>query len=249
MDSLFQNLIHQLPALSLTELDAVSLLNRTDTKFTLPISELDRLTACLSENYYVLEIDGKRVFEYENNYFDTPDLKFYKDHHNGYVNRVKVRCRKYVASGLIYFEIKKKEKISRTSKFRERINEMLTDLASDKKEKLASYTRNDISKIQLILQNNFNRITLVNMKKTERVTIDFNLLFRSGTKEMRLNTIAIIEIKQSKATEISPLALFLKSKAIRKQSFSKYIFGVLSLHPKTKKNNFLPLLKKIKNIK
>jgi hypothetical protein len=248
MTSDFYSLIEQLPALSLAELDAVSLLNRTDTKFTLPVADLYRLNSCLLANYHVLEIDGKRLFEYENNYFDTPELKFYKDHHNGYVNRVKVRCRKYVASGLIYFEIKKKEKITRTNKFRQPITEMLTELETDKKEKLARYTRNDVNNIQLILQNNFSRITLVNAKMTERVTIDLQLVFRSGAKEIQLNNLAIIEIKQSRATQKSPLALFLKNNNIRKQSFSKYIFGVLSLIPKAKKNNFLPLLKNIKNI-
>lgn len=248
MTSDFYSLIEQLPALSLAELDAVSLLNRTDTKFTLPVADLNRLNSCLLENYHVLEIDGKRLFEYENNYFDTPELKFYKDHHNGYVNRVKVRCRKYVASGLIYFEIKKKEKITRTNKFRQPITEMLTELETDKKEKLARYTRNDVNNIQLILQNNFSRITLVNEKMTERVTIDLQLVFRAGAKEIQLNNLAIIEIKQSRATQKSPLALFLKNNNIRKQSFSKYIFGVLSLIPKAKKNNFLPLLKNIKNI-
>lgn len=248
MTSDFYSLIEQLPALSLAELDAVSLLNRTDTKFTLPVADLNRLNSCLLENYHVLEIDGKRLFEYENNYFDTPELKFYKDHHNGYVNRVKVRCRKYVASGLIYFEIKKKEKITRTNKFRQPITKMLTELETDKKEKLARYTRNDVNNIQLILQNNFSRITLVNAKMTERVTIDLQLVFRAGAKEIQLNNLAIIEIKQSRATQKSPLALFLKNNNIRKQSFSKYIFGVLSLIPKAKKNNFLPLLKNIKNI-
>jgi hypothetical protein len=153
-----------------------------------------------------------------------------------------------VASGLIYFEIKKKEKITRTNKFRQPITEMLTELETDKKEKLARYTRNDVNNIQLILQNNFSRITLVNAKMTERVTIDLQLVFRSGAKEIQLNNLAIIEIKQSRATQKSPLALFLKNNNIRKQSFSKYIFGVLSLIPKAKKNNFLPLLKNIKNI-
>ena len=48
--------------------------------------------------------------------------------------------------------------------------------------------------------------------------------------------------------EISPLIQFLKQKNIREQSFSKYVFGIISLMPHVKKNNFLKIIKNINNI-
>jgi hypothetical protein len=99
--------IEAIPPVGLSQLDSVSLLNRMDSKYVVTLSQLDFIFECLQSNYSILEINGIKVFTYENNYFDTPDLMFYKDHHNGYMNRLKVRSRRYVESNLCFFEIKK----------------------------------------------------------------------------------------------------------------------------------------------
>ena len=239
MNSDLKTLIYSLQAIKLEELDSVSLLNRVDKKFTLPIPRLLELEECLKQNYQILEIDSNRAFRYENNYFDTPDLDFYKDHHNGYANRVKVRCRKYVESGLTYFEIKKKEKINRTNKYREQTSDMIFSLGENRK---------NTDEVALILKNNFTRITLVDNNFTERVTIDSNIVFINDDQEIKMNDIAVVEIKHSKTSQNSPLIQFLKQKNIREQSFSKYVFGIISLMPHVKKNNFLKIIKNINNI-
>ncbi len=240
--------INQLEPISLEQLDSVSLLNRVDKKFVLNSFQLEQIFPCLLENYFVLEIDGNKIFTYENNYFDTKCFQFYKDHHNSYVHRIKVRSRKYVESNLSFFEIKKKEKIDRTNKFRAKVPDLMDELDQSKKDIIKTFTRKNISNIELILKNNFSRVTLVNKQFTERVTIDVNLEFIKDEKKIALSKVAIIEIKQSKATQSSPLADFFKSNNFRKQSFSKYIYGVIIFNEEIKKNNFLQLIKKIKNI-
>ena len=70
MNSDLKTLIYSLQAIKLEELDSVSLLNRVDKKFTLPIPRLLELEECLKQNYQILEIDSNRAFRYENNYFD-----------------------------------------------------------------------------------------------------------------------------------------------------------------------------------
>ena len=99
------------------------------------------------------------------------------------------------------------------------------------------------------MKNNFKRITLVNNEFTERVTIDFKIHFADETNEVNFEGITVVEIKQSKSSQASPLVSFLKESNTREQSFSKYIFGVISLKPEIKKNNFLPILKNINKIK
>ena len=240
--------IDALNSVGLQELDAVKLLNRVDSKYVVTFSELDFIFQCLQENYTVLEIEGLRAFSYENNYFDTPSLLFYRDHHNGYANRLKVRSRKYVEANLIFFEIKKKENINRTNKYREKIPEILTFLNDERKQKIQDYTRKEISDINLILKNNFKRITLVDKYFTERVTIDTNLTFIDDKKELHFGEIAIIEVKQSKSSNKSALTAFLKENYIREQSISKYIYGVMLLMPTIKKNKFLPIIKKISKL-
>lgn len=240
--------IQTLKSISLAQLDSVSLQDRIDKKFVLSSDQLDSILPCLLENYSVLEINGNKVFSYENNYFDTKDFQFYKDHHNSYLHRIKVRSRKYVESDLSFFEIKKKEKIDRTNKFRERVSHILSEINENQKSVVQRFTRKNVDDITLILKNNFKRITLVNHQQTERVTIDFELQFIQNQTIIPLERVVIIEIKQSKMTQTSPLANFFKTNNIRKQSFSKYIYGVLIFNKEIKNNNFLRLIKKIKSI-
>lgn len=247
----FQNFVSKLPKLnsvSLSELDSVSLLNRIDSKFILNEDGLEKIFPCLLQNYSILEIDGCNFFTYENNYFDTPDLQFYKDHHNGYLNRIKVRSRKYVESNLCFFEIKKKEKVNRTSKYRTVLPGFIATISDEQKAIIQSFTRKNVPEIELILRNNFNRITLVDSLFTERVTIDLNIHYINKNESFQLDKVAIIEIKQSKTSHSSPLGNFLKENNFREQSISKYIFGIISLMPSIKKNNFLPLIKNVTNL-
>jgi hypothetical protein len=240
--------IDSLNVVGLKDLDSVSLLNRVDSKYVVTLSQLDFIFQCLQSNYSILEIDGIRVFSYENNYFDTPNLLFYKDHHNGYANRLKVRSRKYVEANLSFFEIKKKENIDRTNKYREKTPEILTSLNDVRKQKIQDFTRKEIDEINLILKNNFKRITLVNKGYSERVTIDTNLTFIDENQEINFGEIAIIEVKQSKSSQKSELTSFLKKHNIREQSISKYIYGILLLMPTIKKNKFIPIIKKINKL-
>ncbi|ESU27190.1 hypothetical protein FLJC2902T_21640 [Flavobacterium limnosediminis JC2902] len=244
----FTNQLSLFNSVTLTELDAVSLLNRTDCKYTLRGEDLLKIVPCLLEHYNVLEINGVRIFSYENNYFDTPDLQFFRDHHNGYVNRIKVRSRRYVESDLCFFEIKKKEKVDRTNKHREQLPYMISDIDEVRKNIIREYSRKAIDEVTLILKNNFSRITLVNNHFTERVTIDMNLHFIDDEHDIKFKKIAIVEVKQAKSTQSSPLTTCLKYNNIREQSISKYIYGVISLMPTVKKNNFMPTLKKINKL-
>jgi hypothetical protein len=237
-----------LNSIGLQELDSVSLLNRVDSKYVVTFLQLDEVFQCLQANYSVLEIAGLRVFSYENNYFDTSNFLFYNDHHNGYVNRIKVRSRRYVDTNLCFFEIKKKVKIDRTYKYREPIPEILTYLNDDRKQLIQDYTRKKITDLNLTLKNNFNRITLVDKDFTERITIDTNLTYTENDKELHFGNFAIIEVKQSKRNNNSAISAYLKEKHIREINISKYICGVLLMKPNIKKNQFLPLIKVINNI-
>jgi hypothetical protein len=244
----FKNNLGLLKPVSLKELDSVALLNRIDSKYILTEEGLNNIIPFLVENCNVLEVYEMRIFTYENNYFDTPNLLFFRDHHNGYTNRIKVRSRRYVESNLCFFEIKKKEKVTRTNKYRECLPAILSEIDADRKEVVQSYIRKEITDIQLILKNNFSRITLVNKKFTERVTIDMNLHFLDENQDIKLNDIAIVEVKQSKTSAVSPITTYFKKNKIRQQSISKYIYGVVALMPTVKKNNFLPIIKKINNL-
>ena len=94
--------------ITLGEMDGVRLLDRLDTKFTFNRTLLTGILEEMMKDYSILDIEGRRVSRYETIYFDTPEHLFYLHHHNGKLNRYKIRFRKYVDSGDTFFEIKLK---------------------------------------------------------------------------------------------------------------------------------------------
>ena len=56
----------------------------------------------ISSEYFCLEIEGKRSFTYQTEYFDTIDNLLFKNHQNGKLNRYKIRFRDYIESKNIF---------------------------------------------------------------------------------------------------------------------------------------------------
>jgi hypothetical protein len=229
---------------TLAQLDSVALLNRIDCKYLLKQEQLNILLPIFVQNYKVLEIDNYKIHTYLNNYFDTRNLQFYYDHHNGYSNRIKVRCRKYLESNISFFEVKQKQNVERTSKTREPVSDLINSIDKLKQSTVQSLSRKQIEDLHLILNNKFKRITFVDNFNSERVTLDFDIQFSDNKNTKSITEFYVLEIKQSKSNCRSVITDTLKKNNIREQSFSKYIFGVIALNNSVRKNNFLPILKK-----
>ena len=240
--------LNAMETVSLAELDSVALLNRIDNKYVLNKQQLELILPVIQQNYSVLLIGNDKIFTYENNYFDTKDFQFYYDHHNGYTNRMKVRSRKYIETNTSFFEIKKKENIDRTSKTREKVDQLIAEIDENKKEAIQQLSRKPIADLMLTLNNKFNRITFVNNEQTERMTLDFNIHFSDDLNQKDFSDFYVVEIKQSKSNGRSVVTEVLKKNNIREQSFSKYIFGIIALKDNVRMNNFLPLIKKINKL-
>ena len=117
---------------------------------------------------------GRFIGSYRTDYFDTPELSMYTDHHNGKLNRFKIRQREYVESNIRFVEVKYKSNKGRVIK--DRIEKSYKDQVAFKGF-INSHTPYDPNALSVILTNRFNRLTLVNLKLQERVTLDFNLSF------------------------------------------------------------------------
>ena len=232
---------------SLAQLDSVELQNRIDAKYLLTTSQLISLLQAISSEQYILEIDGRRLFNYQTIYFDTPDFQFYRDHHNGCVNRVKVRSREYMESHLCFYEIKRKLYGTRTDKQRKRIEDIYHEVPDDDYA-LIQYKRLQNKPIEKKLTNRFKRITLTNKKFTERITIDIEIEFNNGKQVIGLPELVVVEVKQGKTDVFSPTIQVLKSLHVHESSFSKYAIGVSMLEPEIKHNNFKPILLSIKKL-
>ena len=200
-----QNIIKKLDSISLDELDRVKLQNRTDTKFVFQANLLPAILNDIREYYAILEIDYSRTNNYQTLYYDTKDLQSYTQHHNGKMNRIKVRFRKYIESNLNYLEVKLKNNKGRTIKSRKKRTEIetsLSDFSKDYINKKSFYNSEDLIPV---LWNTFTRLTLAHKTKNERLTIDLNLNFKSfaNDKEQHIPYLIIAEVKQEKASVLS----------------------------------------------
>jgi len=221
---------------SLKEMDAVKLLNRTDTKFVIPKDLFVRILPILKESYKVLEIKNKRVAQYKTLYFDTDDFDFYTHHHNGWPNRFKVRMRKYIDSDLCYLEIKNKKK-GRTLKKRIQIPDFEENMSDNSLSFVNDVIPHDIELVKK-LWNSFHRITLVNKTDTERLTLDIGLSFQWEEKSHALENTIVGEVKQEKVNRNSPFMKLIKENGVRPMRVSKYCIGAKLLHPELKNNRF-----------
>jgi len=233
--------------ISLDEMNGVSLMKRVDTKFILAETQLLRVLAKLQKDYRVLEIDNERLMQYSTLYFDTQNKKCFKEHHNGKLNRYKIRMRKYLVSDICFLEVKKKNNLGVTNKTRKQIKDFETILSSDSKEFIYNSQIND-SLLEPALYNNFNRITLVNKNHPERVTIDTNLSFKSADKEKIFDNLVVIEIKQEGKRLTTLINKALKLMSILPTNFSKYCLGITNTFDNIKSNRFKEINLKINKL-
>jgi hypothetical protein len=218
-------------------MDEVKLLNRMDSKFTFCREKLPCIMEQLYSSYYVLEIDQVRLQRYETLYFDTSGYHLYLNHHNKRLNRFKVRSRKYVDSGLCYFEIKFKTNKGRTFKARNRQKSPQNEIAGRNEQLLISGTNLTPDMLHPALWVNFSRITLVNHMMSERVTIDTGLTFRNESGECSYPGVVIAEVKQNRSG-FSAIADILHKEHVPGTKISKYCLGIISLNSHIKQNNF-----------
>lgn len=223
--------------IGLDQMDKVQLLDRIDTKYIINQEKLSAFLASLADSYKVLCIDGQVFHPYETLYFDTPEFDLYKMHHNGRQNRYKLRFRKYVNSGISFFEVKLKTNTHRTVKKRVSVSRIEDNLSENQQQFVHECTRDDYNDYVPSLRVRFNRITLVNLLAGERLTIDINLNYGFHDTRKDINNIAIVEVKQEKHS-VSPFRQLMHDNRQREFYLSKYCLGITCLYDNLKKNRF-----------
>jgi len=225
--------------------------NRKESKYLLTTHQALDLLEYLQEKYYIVEVDGKQVQTYSTTYYDSPEFQLYLAHHNGRKPRYKVRTRSYIGSELTFLEVKEKKNTGLTIKHRLQTEGLVTRLESDIREFLSSCFPFDYSQYKPVLINEYRRITLVSAVHPERITLDIDLSFRSGSTDILLPSIVIAEIKRSSDQTRSPALEYLNMMRLRPRGFSKYCIGISLLYGDfVKHNNFrmvLRILNKLTN--
>ena len=242
------NILQSLSPITLAEMDRVQLLNRTDTKFIFNSELYPHVLGHLSEHYRILDVKGHRASRYRSLYFDTENFDFYRKHHNGGLNRYKVRMRKYLESDLTFFEVKFKTNKGRTDKKRIRIDDLSTELPPEAVEFIRENYPFDPAVLQPKLYNTFSRMTLVHNELPERITLDAQLAYESADGTKSIDGLAIAEAKQERINAQSDFFLEMRNAGVRPEGMSKYCVGCVLLYPELRYNNFKPRLLKINKI-
>ena len=241
-------LLKRFEPISLQEMDSVRLMNRTDTKFMVSRAQLEDMLLHLGSNYRILEVGDVRVNRYQTLYFDTIDFRCYRQHHNGKRNRFKIRKREYVESQLSFLEYKEKTNKGRTIKSRIKLG-AIEEGINEKENAFIDERTHEHREYEPKLWNSFGRITLVDTKAGERLTIDTDITFQFGDRSAGIPELVIIEVKRDEQSGASEVLRQLKHQLVRPESMSKYCLGVALLYPEMKSNNFKQKLLKIEKIK
>lgn len=241
MDAL-EHILQSMEPISLEEMSAVKLMNRVDSKFPTNRETLLRMAPLWNTHFYVQEVEGQRIASYRSLYFDTPDAVTYTMHHNRQLHRQKIRQRIYVDSNIAFLEIKNKKNTGRTKKKRIPIPmEQWGELYNSQKS--VDFIREKVwvtdQPLSPRLENAFQRITLVNKAKTERITIDFGITFHNHLSgcDADVSDLVIVEVKQD-GTLPSKFKDLLRDARVQRKGLSKYCLGMLLTDEHLKYNRF-----------
>lgn len=251
IDAKISDIVDKMPPIGLDEMESIRLMNRLDTKYVTTKSGLLALLGMIQGKYYAQDIRTIRICPYRTTYFDTDDHVQYMQHHNKYARRTKVRVRTYLVDGDVTFlEIKRKNNHARTKKKRMRIETLdKVKMADGARELVKDKTGLDLMEMHPVVQNHFDRITLVNMAKTERLTIDLNIRFHNFETGLDADSdqLVIVELKRD-GNVYSPVTNMLRDLHVHPTGFSKCCIGMCWTDPGLKKNNFKRKIRQLQKI-
>ncbi|MDD6732777.1 MAG: polyphosphate polymerase domain-containing protein [Bacteroidales bacterium] len=250
-DSRIEELLRAMSPITLDEMSEIRLMKRTDQKYLTNIPTLLQLLELTRDSYYSQEIEGHRISPYATTYWDDENDAMFHLHQAGHTPRRKVRVRTYVGSAQSFLEIKRKDNHGKTFKSRvpvPSLDAVINEQAGqDFLEQRAGLSFDDLTPT---VGNRFNRITLVNKGKTERLTIDFDIRFFNYKTQATatMDNIVVIELKRDGRVP-SPILPLLRKLRIKPSGFSKYCIGAAVTDQTLRVNRFKKRLIKIRKIK
>ena len=227
-----QDLLDEFESVSLRALDQrAALLRRVDNKYAVPLEAFATFLERLRDDHQILEIDGRRAFDYSTTYFDTPDLRCFVDHVEDQLPRFKARSRLYEDAGECVFEVKLKRSPGETDKrqidYEPKDKQRLTEEALEcVRSALADAGLGVTETLEPTLETSFARVTLAGRDGSERVTCDLRVRLagpHDEAAEMR-SDLVLVETKSEDGQ--SPADEELARMAIPPLSLSKYRVGM-----------------------
>jgi hypothetical protein len=213
--------------------ERAALLRRVDNKYVIGRDETATMLERLGDDHDVLEIGGKRRFSYDTVYFDTEDLRCFRDHGDDVRPRFKARTRCYVDAGDCVFEVKVKREDDETDKRQTDHEGAPEHLTPEARELLEETLRDDgidlPGELTAVLRTSFDRVTLAAREGDARLTADLGVTLAtlSGESVRLRDDLVLVETKtengESRADDV------LGELGATPLSLSKYRTGVHAL--------------------
>lgn len=230
----------------------VKLMKRTETKFLVNVSDLYKLLNSISDKFRIQTIGTARSQEYRTMYLDTASLSMYVAHCNKHSLRQKIRLRTYALTNETYFEVKTNTNGNTNKQRIQVLNGSLWSRNEAVSQFLVGVSDYNVGQLQPSVVSEFNRVTLVGINNTERLTIDTEIRMqnvRTGLSFV-LPNIAVVELKcDGKPLDFT--AEMVKHAHLEQSSFSKYCVGIALTNVNAEKRGFeqqLFLLEKLSDM-
>lgn len=222
-------------------LATAELQTRIDRKYLVSLNVFRTVLTRMGDHLSVLEMDGLRLFRYESVYFDTPELAAYRQHAHGRRRRVKIRTRAYLDSGECLLEFKSVGARGETVK--ERYPYLLAsrhDLDAGARalarERLGDFIHP--SALREVLTTAYQRATLLDSTRDNRVTCDVNLRFENDAGQCFGPLDGVVVLESKTVGSESPIDVVLRRLGSRPLSLSKYCVGMAVLDPRLPANHW-----------
>ena len=241
--------VERFDTLGLADLTAgAELLTRVDRKYVLSPDQAAALLDGLDARTLVLAIDGRRRFQYESVYFDTPDLLSYRQSALRRRRRSKVRTRSYLDTGGAFLEVKTRDSRGTTVKDRTPYDpsdrDRLTPAALgfiDQTLAARGHAALAAAELTPTLVTRYRRLTLLPPESGVRVTVDTDLVWNYRRNALAVPGLVILETKSgSRPCDVDRL---LWRAGHRPAAISKYGTGLAALRGDLPDNKWTRVLK------
>lgn len=240
-------LLNDLRGIAMDKKASVEFMDRIDARYLFDKAYLEEIIQKIRPHYQLIHFEGKRLFQYDTLYFDTPERLFYYQHLAGKLNRYKIRSCRQVETNEQYFELKSRNNKSFTRIQRIRLDDLSEDITGNGRQLLLQNIPIDMSSLEPAVWIYYHRIMLVNPETRERLTFDLNVWFRWRSKSVAYPNLVIADVQQEKGS-VSPFKNLMKEKEIREGGVSKYCLGLASVEPTLKANAIKPILTRINRL-
>ena len=221
---------------------------RHDVKTIVDESGLSRLIGRVPDDWQVVTASSSPLQQYHTVYFDTPDLRLFRDHRQGRLRRFKVRTRRY-GDDTVMLEVKVKGPKGLTQKLRRSHSEhgliAPADVAwvSEGLERTIGHAAPQL--LSPIAWTNYERTILRAPDGTERLTIDSSFTAGNGAEIVSVDSADTIIVELKSLAPRSVLLPVLHVIGARPLRLSKYAVAVHHIHD-VHANRWLPALRRLR---